>query len=151
MLSGQLGIRLKTRKIDFHSIGRHLGNVSCYRYVRPFGAAHTCRAHIRECPHPSPPVFISILLHGTISFYYFAPLSSCSAQKYSNLHPCYKIRHSRQNSRSPIVVKMIITPYMYIPRFKSVFLERLLDYIDIPCSKGELHQRLMRNIDIPFF
>ena len=39
---------------------------------------------------------------------------------------------------------------MYIPRSKSVLLERLLDYTDISCSKCELDQRLMRNIDIPF-
>ena len=39
---------------------------------------------------------------------------------------------------------------MYIPRFKSVLLERLLNYTDIPRFKRELHQRSMRNIDIPF-
>ena len=37
---------------------------------------------------------------------------------------------------------------MYIPRSKSVLLERLLDYTDIPCSKRELHQRLMKYMDI---
>ena len=45
---------------------------------------------------------------------------------------------------------MITTPYMYIPRSKSVLLESLLDYTDITRSKHELHQRSMRNIDIPF-
>ena len=38
---------------------------------------------------------------------------------------------------------------MYIPRSKSVLLERLLDYTDIPRSKRELHQRLMKYMDIP--
>ena len=38
---------------------------------------------------------------------------------------------------------------MYIRRSKSVLLEGLLDYTDIPRSKRELHQRLMKYIDIP--
>ena len=37
---------------------------------------------------------------------------------------------------------------MYIPCSKSVLLERLLDYTDIPRSKRKLHQRLMKYIDI---
>ena len=38
---------------------------------------------------------------------------------------------------------------MYIPRSKSVLLERLLGYTNIPRSKRELHQRLMKYMDIP--
>ena len=39
---------------------------------------------------------------------------------------------------------------MYIPRSKSVLLERLLDYTDILRSKRELHQSgLMKYMDIP--
>ena len=37
---------------------------------------------------------------------------------------------------------------MYNPRSKSMLLERLLDYTDIPHSKRELHQRY---IDISCF
>ena len=44
---------------------------------------------------------------------------------------------------------MITTLYIYIPRSKSVLLERLLDYTDIPHSKCKLHQMLMKYIDIP--
>ena len=38
---------------------------------------------------------------------------------------------------------------MYVPRCKSVLLERLLNYTDIPRSKRKFHQRLMKYMDIP--